>query len=246
MLIFDKKLSIWILTFVCENGRMSAVGDANMKIVNLSEKFVNIFVGNQSYQRVELEAVTKEKWEGNPIVSIECEPHWQYFALHLPNQKSVFCDRYSKVQLRKIEKGYFKNCFCVIEKGKSTTISILHKNGILIYPEFKKSFSLEKIDELFGDKNIETMVALLLNRFDVSRTYQTYQSFCENLPVSCWGNGDFKENVLEIYQRLGDVDLENVADENAINKEYCKNKSLKYFEGLSAKRMKTDELKKAM
>lgn len=216
------------------------------KYVNLSERFIDIFVGDESHKRMDLEEFTKEKWEGCPILSIECEQHWQYFALHLPNQKSVFCDRYSKVQLRKIEKGYFKNCFCVIEKGKATTISILHKNGILIYPEFKKSFSLEKIDELFGDKNIETMVALLLNRFDVSRTYQTYQSFCENLPVSCWGNGDFKENVLEIYQRLGDVDLENVADENAINKEYCKNKSLKYFEDLSAKRMKTDELKKAM
>lgn len=214
------------------------------KIFNLSERVINIFVGDQSYKKVDFETATKEKWEGCPIVSIESEPHWQYFALHLPNQKSVFCDRYSKVQLRKIEHGYFKDCFCVIENGKTTTVSVLHKYGILIYPEFKKGFSLEKIDELFGDRNIETMVALLLNKYDVSKTRQTYESFCENLPASCWGNEKFKENVLEIYQRLGEVDLENVADENAINKDYCKNKSLNYFEYLSTKKSHGDELKK--
>ena len=190
------------------------------KIVNLSERYVDILVGNQSHKRVGLEAVTNEKWEGCPIVSVECEPHWQYFMLNLPNHNEVVCDRFSKVQLRKIEHGYFQNCFCVIEKGRQTIISIIHDGGVLRYPEFKKDFSLDQIDSLLDDKNVEMMTALMLNRFDVSKSYQSYQTFCENLPASCWKDGNFEENVLEMYQRLGDVELENVADDNSVNKLY--------------------------
>ena len=141
---------------------------------NLSDRVVEIVVEGKSKKRVPFEKFMKEKFEGCPIVCLETNPNWQYFILHLPNHKQVACDIKSQVQMRKIVHGYFKGCYCVVERGRETYVSVIHNGGVLRYPELKKDFSYEQIDSLFDDENIEKFTAVLLNKYDVSKKNQHY------------------------------------------------------------------------
>ena len=110
---------------------------------------------------------------------------------------------------------------------------VFDKYKILKYPEFKKLLSTKQVDQLLDKKQVEKMTAKMLNSFDLLRRCQDYEIFCENLPDCVWESEGFAKNVLENFEAMGQIKLQNEIDKKFVKMDLCKDAARQYFKKLS-------------
>lgn len=185
----------------------------------------------------------ENNWQDCVVSCIESGGSWNYYKINLNRGRLITIDKRSNCQIRKVEKGLFKGCYCVIEASDSSdafTILYVFDNKILLkYPKFKEYMTEKQVDLLLDQKQIEVITAKLLNQFDISKRHQEYEFFCENLPNSCWKKAGFVRNVLDLFEAEKDVDLKTDVDKRFVKLEMCKDVARNYFKELSKK--KTEE-----
>ncbi len=207
-------------------------------IKNLSEEFIELKDLFSHKNELSFDEISKDEfWNECKGWRFYRHVNWKYFQV-IPNAKEkLIVGSGEGCQLRKIMNGYLKGCFVVIEQELSSQgsvkLSVFGDNGILKFPEFKKHLTIEQIDSVLDDKNIEMMTAVILNKFDPCKKIQDYELFCDRLPSNCLRSGVFKGRVALNFNALGKMDIENVEDVRAINLDYCKNKTIGYFNHLT-------------
>ncbi len=179
-------------------------------------------------------------WHDCCVSSIETGTTWNYYKINIEKGRQMAISKSANCQIRRIEEGLFKGCYCVIEaKDASDTYTILYvfdKKNLLRYPEFKKFMTAEQVDLLLDQKQIESVAAKLLNQFDISKRHQDYEFFCENLPDACWKAKDFSKNVVAKFEQLGEIKLTTDVDKKFVKLDLCKSIARDYFENLSKKK----------
>lgn len=179
-------------------------------------------------------------WDDCLISCLEAGNSWNYYKINFQKGKVIAVGKDSHCQIRKIENGLFKGCYCVIEAKKNensfTILYIFDRTKILRYPEFKQFMSAEQVDLLLSQKQVEKMSAEILNQFDVLKRVQDYEIFFENLPNNVWKQKDFAKNVLRRFEEMGDVKLQTEIDKKFVKLDLCKEISRKYFNDLSKKK----------
>ena len=208
------------------------------KLNYLSDEFIEIDDKMEYKNSVDFSSYLKEVgWNDCQVGLVEGKNSWMYYKINFKNGKVITIRKESSCHLRKITNGLLKGCYCIIEsQQKNNTFTLLYvfdEKDILRYPEFNKVLTAEEIDNLFKRENIEYMTAKLLNKFNISKNTQFYEIFCENLPQNCWKDGKFKTNVLNLFEKMGEVELSDETNKEFIRTDLCKERALKYFKKLS-------------
>lgn len=197
--------------------------------MNLSKKSIEITISRNLNTRVNLETLLIAKSEDLKYCYIETHPDWQYYFFEWQPHKRIVLNKNSHVELLKIEQGYLKNNFCLVERNKKTNVYVLHEDGILTFPELKANIQTKDLDLFFDNEILERLTAKILTKFNLNHSMQNYELFCENLPKNCLGDNNFVENVKKKLLQMP-IEVINVHDMKMVNCEYCKNKALNYFE----------------
>lgn len=213
-----------------------------MKELNyLSKEFVEIDSLMVYRAFIDFTSFKKENnWDDCCISCIESGTSWNYYKINLQRSKEIIIGKGSRCQIRRINKGLFKDCYCVVEaRDGNDTFTILYvfdKMKLLRYPKFEKQMTAKQIDLLLDQKQIENVTAKLLNQFDISKRHQEYEFFCENLPDACWKAKDFSKNILAKFEQLGEIKLTTEVDKKFVKLDMCKAIARDYFESLTKKK----------
>lgn len=214
---------------------------------NLSKEYIaidEIMSHRVSFDLTNVKA--KLGWNDCAAILVESGLSWNYFKICLQKNKVITVNKSSTCQIRKVKRGLFKDSYCVVDTkdgGNSYTILyVFDKSKILKYPEINKCLNEEEIDLLLDQKQIEKIAARLLNQFDISKTHQEYESFCNNLPNACWKKKDFAKNVLAIFDEMGETELQTNVDKKFVKLNLCKQIARKFFTDLSAIKKQEREL----
>lgn len=199
---------------------------------NLSENYLQLDIDNGLNERIPFEKALGVKVKNFPNCYVVSQPNWEYIYLEFKNENRIYISKNSDVRLYAIENGYFEGNFCLVENKNGTKLSVIHRNGVLRYPQFSKKLDIESVDDLLDNREIEMTVSTLLNTYDVTKSMQGYEHFCASMPKECIENNEFVDNVL-LYFKRQKMEFKNVMDENAINKNYCKDQAEKYFRTLT-------------
>lgn len=170
------------------------------------------------------------------------------FMLHIGKSRNntIPCRRSSKCEVRKVDNGIFKGCYCVTEQGSTvfhagkedyTVIYVVHNDGKILLLDKNVGLSLNQIDERFDRKHIENLTAKMLNCYDLTldaNKKQKYKNFCESLPDSVLTDSKFFDNVCTKFFALGAMKFDP-----PINKNYlwlvqgvAKKEAYEYFNDL--------------
>ncbi len=217
------------------------------KLNNLSEKFVQL--DEIMHYRVDFDFSKKKSemgWNDCAISFVQSGTSWNYYKICLEKGKVITISKSSRCQIRKVENGIFKGSYCVVDLkdggGSYTILYVFDRTNILKYPELKKYLSEKELDSLLDQKEIEKIAANLLNQFDISKTHQEYESFCNNLPNACWEKKDFAKNVLSIFDEMGESELQTNVDKRFVKLDLCKQIARKFFTDLNASKQQEKTL----
>lgn len=172
-----------------------------MKKINyLSEESIqldSIVLPNSTYS---INRETNElNWTDCPVKSVVNRIDTRHYSVAMSSKMFIPVDLKANCELRKIENGYFKDCYVIVERSNSskfTTIYVVSENKILRYVNSDKVLSDEQINTLFSNEAIAKVTASVLKEFDVTKPRQACQSYCENLPTQCYFNKNFLKDVV--------------------------------------------------
>lgn len=180
--------------------------------------------------------LSKQQWDYCPISFVENNLDWDYFIVHLKHSREIVCEKGLSCDMRKIQNGMFKGGFCIVEKtssfGQKTKISVIHKDGVLKFPDFANHIDIEKVDAMFSYESVVELIATLMTRFDVSSRYQLFESFCDGLPKNCWKDYDFPLDIVHCFN-MKEVQLDKSVNPRYVRtdtyREDAKSKILEYY-----------------
>lgn len=206
------------------------------KINFLSEEKINLV--NDIYKlkmQVLVDFLKKNNWKDFPIKYIREKYDWDYFILEISSKNELALSNSASCEIRKIEKGLFKDNYAIIEKiGKEQNLYIAHKNGFLKLAEKKLDATLSDVDKTLSNNSIQKITAKKLHEIDLSKRYQNYELFCEKLPKNCLKDEKFKNEVLKEFDSIDGMNVVNVVDKSLVNVEKCVEKARRYFVELTA------------
>lgn len=210
------------------------------ELKNLSEEKINLKneVDMKNHINV-FHMLEKQLWDDCPVCFIENSCDWTYFKLHLNHGRVIPCEKGRSCELRKIKNGIFAGNYCIIEKTSNfkdvTRLSVLHKDGILRYPEFGKDLSLREIDGVLDRKFVVGLIAEMMSHHDITAKYQRFELFCDGLPKSCWKQGEFAADILHEFNLGVGIKLEKNVDPNLVRLGRCMDKVKKTILNYSIK-----------
>ncbi|MBE7076032.1 MAG: hypothetical protein E7375_03080 [Clostridiales bacterium] len=175
-------------------------------------------------------------WTDAPRLIATTDSGMTYYAFELPNHNRIAVRKGVRCEIRRINKGYLKDCYCLIEDdGKTLEVNTITDNGILTF-QAPSCWHYEEMNDIFSDVSLQLMTVDKLTEFDVTRSVQKYESFCERLPNSCFRDPYFVAIVKRalVSERMR---FSNVVNTKYINSKECATTAKDYFSTLVEKRI---------
>jgi len=139
-------------------------------------------------------------------------------------------DEKSFCEIRKINSGYLKGHYCLIEfVNGAYSMSVNGDGGVLKFPEIRGG-SIEQIDQQLSAESILDVAINKLMVYDIRASRQPYRTFVDYLPKECFADRRFVNAILrEIDENRDKVDFVGVADREDINVDHCVAKTINYI-----------------
>ena len=210
----------------------------------LSEKKINVEKRFGTNNIIDLtKDVEALGWENFPCARATSPVGSRYYRFDLYAGKIVTFDKANAGEISRIEDGYFAGRYAFIEHERTgVNVTIVSDREMLRLPSTKVS-NLVELDEMFSNENVQEVCIDLLHKFDLTRTVQEYQIFCDKLPKKCFEDGQFVNAVLNSLNDEDSIRIVQPIDRRFINLTECANETQTYFSKLVTKnRAKEKEL----
>lgn len=211
----------------------------------LSEKSIDFsklreLLGNTAI----LDKFSENGWADFSKFSICVYPGSDYYRIDFGAHETLIIDKMlTSGSVRRIENGYFKGWFLMtVQTTKSVEYTIFNKKHI--FADFPiKAKNIKDVDKELSNESITQKVIEELKVFDVTKTCQNYQSFCEKLPTECYKDKDFLFDIDQALKYDDDFKFINVPDVSRIDVEYCIYETRKTFKKITNKKLNLEKEK---
>ena len=199
---------------------------------NLSKDFLR-FNNQTDYNRYYncKTAAEQLKWENFPVSSLTSEVDSSHYYVHFIANRKLPIDNLSNCVVYRIENGYFKGCYAVVEtnvRSRHTDVIVCNLTKVLNYVSVDKILTIEDIDELMENENIAKTTASILKKYDITSTRQQCISFCENLPEQCYLSSAYLKDVVG-YLSQTHMQIVGATDPELIKINVCEKRNLDAF-----------------
>ena len=146
------------------------------------------------------ELIKENHWQDCPITTLRSKTDSEHYYIKTKSGKIIPVDKSSQCLIYKILHGHFSDSYLLVESNyglRETSLYILNHDKTLNFATIKQILTIEEIENILTNKTIAKRVANIIKTFDVSRSRQTCESFCENLPIECLKNDNFLREVSE-------------------------------------------------
>ncbi|MBP3619907.1 MAG: hypothetical protein J6J24_04535 [Clostridia bacterium] len=201
---------------------------------NLSEDKIKLKVigGGIKYRTIDPKNYDVD-WELSDFKAVEVVNNSDHYRIHVRGGGIIPVEKGNCCEIRKVEKGFFAGCYVVLNKSfgfaRESSAYLIGDKGAVRLP-IEKGDIERQVDEMLEKTAFEKMVARQLNSINISiGKVQWYQLLCERLPRRCWQDKTFVKNILEEFDKIGQISIENDVDPKYINLEICKQEAGEFF-----------------
>lgn len=216
------------------------------KFKHLSEDAVKLSVvgGGEKHRGIK-DCAANVDWKMDYFKGVEVVANSNHYRLVLSNSQIIAISKNSDCQIRRVEDGFLKGCFVLVNKEKShgaeTEVYLVGDRGAmrlnLVLAKGEDLISV--VDWALEKENFERVVAKEINKFSLRKgAYRAYQRVCDRLPSKCWKDKTFAANVMNEFYKCGFVDIEEDVDFKYVDFTACKQEAGEYFENYACKQVK--------
>ena len=166
--------------------------------------------------------------ESFPQLSLIANFEAEHFAVQIAGAR-VNCSKSNHCEIRKVTAGIFKGQYALIEDdGEKFNVYLLHGKGAIQLAKSQRLTS-EEMQSLFDKENFAKYTAKKLNQFDLEKSVQDYQLFCQKLPDCVFNPKHNFENTVLKHFFANDIKFAQSKYLQLIRKSECKRMILDYF-----------------
>lgn len=201
----------------------------------LSKDFIDLSKVSNEDVDFNGDILPKMNWNDCPVVAVDKYGQHKCTFIHFKSKNVVPIIEKHEYRLRKIEKGILKNYYTMIMENNNNYdryyIFVAQKKKFMLLPiTISTKLTIDELDDLFSSENIQKITAQTLHTYEAGSGYQAYQSLCDLLPKKCFLDENFKNEVLNQFEKMGEVKI--ITDNytiTPIDEKKCRQEAKDYF-----------------